>query len=367
MKTHCLSQRVLAGFAATAVVGLMAGCMHTHPQGGTVAYTETYTGTTTHVAQSAAAMPSADTLQRVVNEAYDQFKTDTSGKNADYIPYLASVPSELFAVVIVTTDGQVFSAGDTNYSFSIQSCSKVFTMAQVMQESGEDAVLKKIGVEPTGMAFNSITALGLHENQAVNPLVNAGAIASVSLVQAINADDRWQKILSYQSKFAGEPLQLIDEVYKSEAATNFRNRGIAEILFNGEHLFCEPLEACDVYTKQCSIGVNAKQLAVMGATLANGGVNPITQERCVDAKYVPRILAVMTMAGFYDESGQWAYTAGLPAKTGVGGGIVAVVPGKLAIVGFSPRLNEAGNSIRATKAINYIDDQLNLNLFGSVR
>ena len=367
MKTRCLFQRLLAGFATAAVIGLMAGCAHSHPHGGSVAYTETYTGTTTHVMQTDAAIPPADTLQRVVNEAYDQFKSDTSGKNADYIPYLASVPSDLFAVVIVTTDGQVFTAGDTNYSFSIQSCSKVFTMAQVMQESGEDAVLKKIGVEPTGMAFNSITALGLHENQAVNPLVNAGAIASVSLVQATTADERWEKILSYQSKFAGERLQLIDEVYKSEAATNFRNRGIAEILFNGEHLFCEPLEACDVYTKQCSIGVNAKQLAVMGATLANGGVNPLTQERCLDAKYVPRILAVMTMAGFYDESGQWAYTAGLPAKTGVGGGIVAVVPGKMAIVGFSPRLNEAGNSIRATKAINYIDNQLNLNLFGSVR
>jgi glutaminase len=207
----------------------------------------------------------------------------------------------------------------------------------------------------------------LHENQAVNPLVNAGAIASVSLVQARGLDDRWEKILSYQSKFAGERLKLIEDVYQSEAATNFRNRGIAHILFNGEHLFCDPLEATDVYTRQCSIGVTAKQLAVMGATLANGGVNPLTQERCVDAKHVPRILAVMTMAGFYDESGQWAYTAGLPAKTGVGGGIVAVVPGKMAIVGFSPRLNEAGNSIRATKAINFIDDELNLNVFGSVR
>jgi glutaminase len=361
MKTPRLFQQVIAGVA---ISGLFAGCAHTHPQGGTATYTET---TTTHVTSGASEAPSADTLQRLVNDAYAQFKSDTSGKNADYIPYLASVPSELFAVVIVTADGQVFSAGDTNYSFSIQSCSKVFTMAQVMQESGEDAVFKKIGVEPTGMAFNSITALGLHENQAVNPLVNAGAIASVSLVQATTPDERWEKILSYQSKFAGERLQLIDEVYKSEAATNFRNRGIAEILFNGEHLFCEPLEACDIYTKQCSIGVNAKQLAVMGATLANGGINPLTQERCIDSKYVPRVLAVMTMAGFYDESGQWAFKSGLPAKTGVGGGIVAVVPGKMAIVGFSPRLNEAGNSIRATKAINYIDDQLNLNLFGSTR
>lgn len=227
--------------------------------------------------------------------------------------------------------------------------------------------MKKIGVEPTGMAFNSVTALGLHDNTAINPLVNAGAMASVSMVKAGTADDRWQKILANQSKFAGEPLRLIDDVYKSEADTNFRNRGIAFILYNGQHLFCDPLEACDVYTKQCSIGVTARQLAIMGATLANGGVNPVTQERCIDATHVPRVLAVMMMAGFYDESGQWAYTAGLPAKTGVGGGIVAIVPGRMAIVGFSPPLNEAGNSIRATEAINYIVQQLDLNLFGSTR
>jgi glutaminase len=140
---------------------------------------------------------------------------------------------------------------------------------------------------------------------------------------------------------------------------------MAHILYNNENLFCDPLEACDVYTKQCSIGVTAKQLAVMGATLANGGVNPITKERCIDSKYVPRVLAVMMMAGFYDESGAWAYKAGLPAKTGVGGGIVAVVPGRMAIVGFSPPVDEAGNSVRSYKAIGYIIDTLDLNMFGS--
>jgi glutaminase len=326
--------------------------------------------TTTEAAGSSTAkanLPSSETLQRLVNEAHQRFQNDNSGKNADYIPYLAKVPSKLFGVAIVTVDGRVFTAGDVNYSFSIQSCSKVFTMAQVMQEQGDESMMKKIGVEPTGLPFNSIVALGLHDNKAVNPMVNAGAIASVSMIKANGADDRWQKILAYQSKFAGEPLKLIDEVYKSESDTNFRNRGIAWILYNGENLFCDPTEAVDVYTKQCSIGVNTKQLAVMGATLANGGVNPITHQRCLDEKYVPRVLAVMTMAGFYDESGQWAYTAGLPAKTGVGGGIVAVVPGQMAIVGFAPPLTEAGNSIRATKAINFIDDQLGLNIFGSAR
>jgi glutaminase len=309
----------------------------------------------------------ANSLQRVVDEAHAKFKDDTSGKNADYIPYLAKVPSNLFGVAIVTTDGKVFTAGDVNYAFAIESCSKVFTLCQIMEESGEEAVLKKIGVEPSGMPFNSVTALGEHNNKAINPLVNAGAMASVSMVKANSAEERWNKILAYESKFAGEQLKLIDEVYKSEGDTNFRNRGIAWILYNNQNLFSDPPEACDVYTKQCSIGVTAKQLAVMGATLASGGVNPITKERCIDAKHVPRVLAVMMMEGFYDESGAWAYTAGLPAKTGVGGGIVAVVPGKMAIVGFSPPVDEAGNSVRAAEAIGYIDRALNVNIFGSTR
>jgi glutaminase len=307
----------------------------------------------------------SEDLQRLVTEAHAKFKNDEEGKNADYIPYLAGVPSHLYGVCLVTTDGRVFTAGDVDYRFSIQSCSKVFTLCQVLQESGDIEVYKKIGVEPSGMPFNSITALGLHNNKAINPLINAGAMATVSMVKATSAEERWQKILAYQSRFAGEKLSLIDEVYKSEAATNWRNRGIASILYNNENLFCDPLEACDVYTKQCSIGVTAKQLCVMGATLANGGVNPITQERCIEEKHVPRVLAMMMMNGFYDESGSWAYFTGLPAKTGVGGGIVTVVPGKMAIVGFSPKLTEAGNSVRAGHGTNYIVQDLGLNLFGN--
>jgi len=350
--------RMAEAQAATAIV-------HTTNQSTTV-YLMT-TGSPTGYGARGAGLPPSDSLQALVDETYAKFKDDQSGKNADYIPYLASVPSELFGIAIVTVDGKVYAAGDTGYAFSIQSCSKIFTLAEIIEESGEDEVLKKIGVEPTGMAFNSITALGLHDNTAINPLVNAGAMASVSMVKATSAEERWNKILAFESAFAGEPLKLIDDVNKSEGDTNFRNRGIAFILYNGQHLFCDPLEACDVYTRQCSIGVTARQLAVMGATLANGGVNPVTQQRCLSAKHVPRVLAVMMMAGFYDESGKWAYTAGLPAKTGVGGGIVAVVPGKMAIVGFSPRLNEAGNSVRATEAINHITQQLDLNLFGSLQ
>ena len=259
----------------------------------------------------------------------------------------------------------LIKAGDVEHAFSIQSVSKPFTMALVMEEQGIDAIREKIGVEPTGMPFNSIIAMELHDQRSINPLVNAGAIAAVSMIEAADAEQRLSTILDGYSAFAGEPLLLIDEVYVSEAETNYRNRAIANLLYNYGRLYSEPMEAVDVYTKQCSVGVNARQLAQMGATLANGGVNPLTKTRVVRADYVDEVLAVMLMAGFYDEAGMWAYTAGLPAKTGVGGGIVAVVPGQMAIVAFSPRLNEAGNSVRSLLAIQHISEQLGLSVFRS--
>jgi glutaminase len=312
-------------------------------------------------------LPSAAALEKLAQEAYAKFKDDSGGKNADYIPALAHVPSNLFGITIVTVDGKVISVGDVNYSFSMQSCSKVFTMCLVMQESGDKAIYEKINVEPTGEAFNSIRAIEEGDGRADNPFVNPGAIATVSLVKAKNAPERWDKILGCYNKFAGEKLTVLEDIYKSEAETNFRNRGIAHVLFNSGNLYCEPLEATDVYTRQCSVGVTCRQLAVMGGTLANHGVNPVTKERCLDAKYVPKVLSVMTIAGFYDGSGAWAWNAGLPAKTGVGGGIVAVVPGKMAIVGFAPPLDKFGNSVRAQKAIEYISEKLDLSIFGSAR
>jgi glutaminase len=309
--------------------------------------------------------PMPKDLQPVVKAAYDKFKDDQSGKNADYIPELAKVPSELFGVVIVTAKGKVYTAGDVDYAFSIQSVSKPFTAALVMQEQGADAIKEKIGVEPTGLKFNSILATQIIPQVSVNPLVNSGAIASVSMVQAKSADERFNKILGFFDELSGAKLTVIDSVYKSEAATNQRNRAHGYILAASERIYSDPMEAVDVYTKQCSIGVTAKQLGIMGATLANGGVNPVTGKRVLDAKYVPKVLAIMMMAGFYNESGDWAYTTGLPAKTGVGGGIVAIVPGEMAIVAFSPRVNDAGNSVRSAKAINQIVEQLGLNLFGS--
>jgi glutaminase len=310
-------------------------------------------------------VPSAEVHEKVVKEAYAKFKDDHNGKNADYIPTLAKVPSNLFGISIVTLDGKVIGVGDVDYPFSMQSCSKVFTMCLVMQESGDKEIYDKINVEPTGKAFNSVTAVEEGDGRADNPFVNPGAIATVSLVKAKNAQERWDKIINYYNKLAGEKLTVLEDIYKSEAETNYRNRGIAHILFNSGRLYAEPLECTDVYTKQCSVGVTCKQLAIMGSMLANHGINPVTKERCLEASYVPKVLSVMTIAGFYDGSGAWAWNAGLPAKTGVGGGIVAVAPGKMSIVGFAPPLDQFGNSVRAQEAIRYIAEQLDLSIFGS--
>ena len=302
-------------------------------------------------------------MQELVNTAHSQFKDVKEGANANYIPILDTVPSDLFGVAIVTADGEVYVAGDVDYIFSIQSVAKPFTAALVMQQQGPEAIREKIGVEPTGLPFNSKLAIELLQQRSVNPLVNAGAIASVSMVNAKSEKDRWKQVLENLEGFAGDELKLLQEVYESEYSTSWSNRAIANLLFNYERLYSEPEEALNVYTKQSSVGVNARHLAMMGATLANGGVNPKSGERMLEEEHVPELLSLMLTAGFYDEAGQWSYRAGLPAKTGVGGGIVAVVPGRMGIAAFSPRLNEAGNSIRSTRAIEFISTTLGLSLF----
>jgi glutaminase len=315
-------------------------------------------------ASGPAADPAATDFQRVVDAAHAKYKKLKEGKNADYIPILTETPSDLFGVVIVTRDGKVYSAGDVDYKFSIQSVSKPFTAALVMSQQGPAVVRDKIGVEPTGLPFNSKMAIEIYDERSVNPLVNAGAIAAVSLVKATSEEDRWNQVLGNISDFAGHPLTVLEKVYDSEYTTAFGNRGIANLLYNYGRLYSEPEEALRVYTRQCSIGVSAKDLGMMGATLANGGVNPVTGKRVMPAEHVPELLAIMATAGFYDESGDWMYTAGLPAKTGVGGGIVAVVPGRFAIAAFSPRLNEAGNSVRSLNAIRAIAGELGVGVFG---
>jgi glutaminase len=307
--------------------------------------------------------PNREQVQTTVNEAYTNFKNDTGGKNADYIPELAKVDPKLFGVAIVTTDNQSLAMGDVTQPFSIQSISKVFTLALAMDELGPDKVFQKIGSEPTGRAFNSPDAVVDMPTHTGNPLVNAGAIATTSLISGKTADEKWNKILSFYSKVAGEKLALLKDVYKSEAATNTGNKALAMLLAKYDRIYADPFESVDVYTKQCSVGVNATQLARMGATLANNGINPATGQQVIKAEDIPHILSTMTVAGLYDGSGGWAWHVGLPAKSGVGGGIVAVVPGKGAIAVFAPPLDEAGNSVKAQKVIDYVANKLNYNLY----
>lgn len=313
--------------------------------------------------QASPVAPTREQAKAVVTEAYEKFKSDSGGKNADYIPALAQVDSRLFGIAIVTTDNQVFALGDVDYSFSIQSISKVFTLALAMEELGSDKVFEKVGSEPTGRAFNSVPAVVDMPTHTGNPLVNAGAISTTSLISGKNADEKWNKILAFYSKAAGEKLTLIDEVYKSEAATNTGNKALSMLLAKYDRIYADPFESVDIYTKQCSVGVTAAQLARMGATLANNGVSPATGEQVIKREHVPHLLATMMMAGLYDGSGGWAWHVGLPAKSGVGGGIVAVVPGKGAIAVFAPPLDEAGNSVKAQKVIQYVANKLNYNLY----
>lgn len=307
--------------------------------------------------------PREEQVRSVIMKAYDLYKADTSGKNADYIPFLAQVDSTMFGIAAVSTDNKVITTGEIKYSFSIQSISKVFTLALAMEELGAQRVFERVGSEPTGRAFNSPIAVVDMPTHTANPLVNAGAIATTSLISGRNAEEKWNKILAFYSKAAGEKLVLIDEVYRSEAATNDGNKALSMLLKKYERIYADPFESVDIYTKACSVGVNVEQLARMGATLANNGVNPVTGERVIKAENIPYILSAMMMAGLYDGSGGWAWKVGLPAKSGVGGGIVAVMPGKGAIAVFSPRLDEAGNSVKAQRVIEHVSKNLDYNLF----
>jgi len=290
--------------------------------------------------------------------AYTKYKDLKEGANADYIPALAKVDSNIFGIVVVTTDGKVYSVGDITSEVSIQSISKVFTMARVMEEQGPEAIAGNMGVDATGQAFNSIVAVEQYKGAEMNAMVNPGAITATSMVRGATAEEIWKTILGTYSDFAGRPLSVNQEVYASEAETNQRNQAIAMLMYAYGHIKAEPLRACDIYTKQCSVNVNAKDLAVMAATLANGGKNPVTGRQVMNSENVPEVLAVMATAGLYDDSGKWLFTTGLPAKSGVGGGILAVSPGKFGIAAIAPPLDKAGNSVKAQKAIAEVSNAL---------
>jgi glutaminase len=309
------------------------------------------------VASIAWAQSPAD-IDAALKAAHAKYQGLQEGKNADYIPALAKVDPNIFGIALVTVGGRVYTTGDTASEVSIQSISKVFTMAKVIEDLGPQAIADNMGVDATGQVFNSIVAIEQYRGKEMNPMVNPGAITSTSMVSGATADEVWAKIIGIHSDFAGRQLSVNQEVYESEAATNQRNQAIAMLMYAYEHIKSDPLQACDLYTKQCAISVNAKDLAVMAATLANGGTNPVTGKAVMKSENVPRVLAVMATAGLYDDSGKWLYTTGLPAKSGVGGGILAVSPGKFGIAVISPPLDAAGNSVKAQKAIAEVSNAL---------
>ena len=304
-------------------------------------------------------------LNDVVNEAYEKIKGDDGGNNADYIPFLAKVPSKLFGISVCLPDGEIVEAGDTDYVFGIESVSKVPTAILAMQQYGADTILQKIGADATGLPFNSIMAILLENDHPSTPLVNAGAITACSMVKPVgNSDGKWKSITDFLAGLCGSPLVLQDELYKSESATNFNNRSIAWLLKNYNRIYDDPDMSLDIYTRQCSMGVTARQLSICGGTIANRGVNPVTKKKVFDAELTSKIVAMIASVGFYEHTGDWIFTSGIPAKTGVGGGIVGVLPGVMGIAAFSPKLVGSGNSVRAQNAIKYITNKLGLNLFG---
>lgn len=301
-------------------------------------------------------------IQDYLQALHARFSGLKAGKVADYIPELELADPEWFGICIATPDGYVYEVGDCSQPFTIQSVSKPLTYGLALEQHGEAAVLEKIGVEPSGDAFNAIS---LHHQSGtpLNPLINAGAIAACSLIAGDSVDEKTAAILASFSRYAGRPLDIDHKVYQSESDTGHRNRAIGWMLRNFSVIESDPTATLEAYFQQCSIRVTCRDLAIMGATLANGGVNPITGQRAVPEKFVANVLSVMATCGMYDASGDWLYRTGLPAKSGVGGGIMAVQPGRLGIAVFSPRLDQQGNSVRGLAVCHALTAELGLHMF----
>jgi glutaminase len=309
-------------------------------------------------------LPSPDRVKALVAEAYERFKSNSEGQNSQVYPALARVPSNLFGICVVGTSGNVYAAGDSGREFTIMSVSKPFLFALVCEILGPEQVREKIGVNATGRAFNSLEGVERFEGRT-NPMVNSGAIATTSLVPGASPAAKWKFIHEGLSRFAGRTLPLNDEVYASASETNYRNQSIARLLQSYGRIYTDPAEATDLYTRQCSLNVSAQDLAVMGATLADGGVNPVTRERVVGPAVCHYALAVMTTAGLYETSGDWLYDIGLPGKSGIGGGIVTVSPGKGGLGTFAPPLDQAGNSVKGQLVAKFLSQRLGMDLFVS--
>jgi glutaminase len=309
---------------------------------------------------------SSSPIDAYLERLHERWQGDGSGAVADYIPPLALADPESFGIAVATTDGHCYEVGDSRQSFTIQSISKPFTYGLALRDLGLPAVDAKVGVEPTGDAFNSIS-LAPDSGRPLNPMINAGAITSASLVAGASAAEREARLLAAYGSFAGRPLAVETAVYESERDTGHRNRAIGHMLRSFGILETDPEEALDLYFRQCSVAVDCRDLSLMAATLANGGVHPLTGERALEREYVDRVLSVMTTCGMYDSAGEWVVDVGMPAKSGVAGGVLAVLPGQLGIAVFSPPLDPHGNSVRGIEVCRQISTDLNLNLLHVAR
>lgn len=310
-------------------------------------------------------LPDAERVRELVAEAHRRFRGHTGGHVSEVYPALSRVDPALFGVCVVGTTGNVHTAGDAEHEFSIMSVSKPFVFALVCEQLGHESLREKIGVNATGRAFNSLGAIEQDPAGRTNPMVNAGAIATTSLAPGNDVEERWKFLRDGLCRFAGRELAINDEVFASAAATNHRNQAIARLLQSFGRVYLDPSEAVELYTRQCALNVTARDLAVMGATLSDGGVNPITKQRLVSPDVCHYTLAVMATAGLYETSGDWLYEIGLPGKSGIGGGIVTVSPGKGGLGTFSPPLDAAGNSVRGQLVAELLSAQLGLDIFAS--
>ncbi|HEY9620520.1 MAG TPA: glutaminase A [Crinalium sp.] len=308
----------------------------------------------------------ASLLQTFLNDLYQQYLPLHDGKVANYIPELAKMSPDCFAICVATVDGQIYEVGDFEQLFTIQSISKVFVQGLALEDHGRDYLLTRVGVEPTGDAFNAIV-LDEQSKRPYNPMVNAGAIATTSLIKGSGPADKLNRMLDMFRRYVGHDIFIDVSTYVSERGTGDRNRAMAYLMHHFRMIDVDVDEALDLYFQQCSLMVNCRDLAVMAATLANQGVNPITGEQAVSGRYIRDILSVMYTCGMYNFAGEWAYTIGLPAKSGVSGGIIAVVPDQIGIAVFSPPLDARGNSVRGVKVCEALSEQFGLHLFDSSR
>lgn len=314
---------------------------------------------------STGVLPTPDDVQRMVSTAWERFRANRDGELSQVYPALARVSPNQFGVALTGTSGRIHEAGDTGVPFPIMSVSKPFVFALVCQAIGPREARAKLGANATGRAFNSLAAIEESPDGRTNPMVNPGAIMTTGLASGATPDEQWDAIHRGLSAFAGRELTLDGDILGSALDTNYRNRGAAWMLHGLGHLPGDPLVAVDLYTRQCSLAVTARDLATMGATLADGGVNPVTGERVVDPLVCHYTLAVMATAGLYETSGDWLYEIGLPGKSGIGGGIVTVSPGKGGLGTFAPLLDGAGNSVKGQLAARYLSRSLGMDLFVS--